>query len=149
MLGFIGKLFGSKLGSETINDESNLEKAQAAPKRPVRNPAPRTNAGNAFYLDADSAKTLGNLDYMRSSKSVRRTFPKAKVGEDNELVRNISAMEAERLGVSPAPTQPTAGSAGATTTSSLTPSATPTSERRSADSSMDMFRAMAREIKKG
>lgn len=145
MIGFINKLFSSKQQSEASSTEQTSEPTPAARKQPVRI-STRTDNGAAFYLDTDEAKTLGNLDYMRSSKSVRRTFPKAKLGQDNELVRKISAMEAERLGISPGTTlvqaasQPTAPSAAPEQT---------TSARRTADSSLDLFRSMAREIKKG
>jgi hypothetical protein len=143
MIRFINKLFSSKQQSEASSTEQTSEPTPAARKQPVRI-STRTDNGAAFYLDTDEAKTLGNLDYMRSSKSVRRTFPKAKLGQDNELVRKISAMEAERLGIIPGTTpvasQPTAPSAAAEQT---------TSARRTADSSLDLFRSMAREIKKG
>jgi hypothetical protein len=33
------------------------------------------NTESSFFLDQDSAKTLGDIDYMRTPKAVRRTFP--------------------------------------------------------------------------
>jgi hypothetical protein len=50
--------------------------------------------GGAFFLDEDDAKTFGDIDYMRSSKVVKRTFARKK-GQTEELesVRQISAMD--------------------------------------------------------
>jgi hypothetical protein len=44
-----------------------------------------------FFLDDDAAKSMGNTDYMREVKTVRRTFPKALNGEEFEQVNRISS----------------------------------------------------------
>jgi hypothetical protein len=134
--GLIKKLFGSK---------SQPDKTASEPAPPPVVPV-QTNNGRAFYLESDDAKTLGDLNYMRSSRSVRKTFPKAKFGADNELVRTISATEAARLGIDPA--QLGATSKANPEASSQSASAESVSERRRGDSSLDRFRSMAREIKK-
>lgn len=171
MTGFIRGLFRSK------------PKAEAPEPAETEAPQPQAKPG-AYYLPPDEAKTFGNLEYMRSSKSIRRTFPKQKIGEDNEMIRSISAMEMQKAGRngSAAPMPPKAnpttnGSTngsmtnGSTTNGSMTgstngatpraaePQANSTSAdsananstntaRRQADSSMDMFRNMARDLKK-
>ncbi len=131
MTGFIKKLFRLK-----PKDEETIIDPPSSPVRPARK-------DNGFYLDSDDARTLGNLEYMRSSKVVRRTFPKAKLGKDNETIRSVSSNEQTR------------GSMPITPAQSINPSSlsqasrTEASERRSADSSMDIFRKMAKDIKKG
>ena len=37
--------------------------------------APKKDKPQEFFLDADSSSSLGDLDYMRESKTIRRTFP--------------------------------------------------------------------------
>ncbi|NJO78991.1 MAG: hypothetical protein HC827_11020 [Cyanobacteria bacterium RM1_2_2] len=138
MTGFIKKLFRSKSSAEQ-------DSIEPTPK-PAKPPAPPRNSA-AYFLDADDAKTFGNIDYMRSSKSVRRTFSKKKIGEDNESIRVISSLQVAKGQnslspvINPLPSQDS--------TNQTNGSGNKTSERRSADSSMDMFRNMAREIRKG
>jgi hypothetical protein len=50
----------------------------------------------SFYLDSDEAKTLGNLEYMRTPNTVRRTFAKkAGESEHKEYVQRVTAMGRE------------------------------------------------------
>jgi hypothetical protein len=44
-----------------------------------------------YFLDDDAAKSMGNTDYMREVKTVRRTFPKVADGEEFEQVNRISS----------------------------------------------------------
>lgn len=123
MTGFIRGLFGGN-------------KQPRAPKPP--------QPGKAFFLDPDDAKTFGDIDYMRSSKVIKRTFAKSKsMKEELESVRAVSAMS--KVDVEENGTPKPQGSA---TFESSAPSAAPKVERRTADTSMDMFRNMARDIKK-
>jgi hypothetical protein len=113
----------------------------------------------AFYLPDDDAKTFGNIEYMRSSKRTRRTFPKQAVGEDNEHFNEVSSTkkvkpsEKSAFSSSPFNTAPLADSNGSAKppepSSSGASESSNSSVRRRADSSMDMFRNMARDIKKG
>jgi hypothetical protein len=132
--GFIKKLFGSK--------SNKVDAVEQAP------PAPKATNGNAYYLDFDEARTFGNLEYMRTSKSVRRSFPKEKVGKDNASVRSVSAMEMQNGKVMPA-SQPAAPIAPKPIAKASEAGSDNNSSRRSSDSSMDMFRNMARDIRKG
>jgi hypothetical protein len=142
MTGFIRNLFGSKKQTPETQD------APAKPEKPAKAAKaaklPRENT--AYFLDPDSAKTFGNIEYMRTAKKIKHTFPKGKV--DGAYEAEISAMSM--------------GQGGAPQSSSLanplfdepsrdpnaTTSATPVSARRKADSSMDMFRNMAKDMKK-
>ncbi len=135
MTGFIKKLFGSK----SKDSEASVEAIKPA----------RVERGNAYYLNADEAQTYGNLEYMRSSKTVRHTFPKAKVGKENAQVRVISSSAASSFnGVPAAPLTPNQSTSQATSQGSDSVNSDAASRRRP-DASMDMFRNMARDIKKG
>lgn len=69
MAGFLGGLFGGK------------DKGPEQPKE-------------AFFLDDDSAKSLGDIEYMRKPSTVRRTFPKSVSSpEKKEYVQETSAMD--------------------------------------------------------
>jgi len=100
----------------------------------------------AYFLDADSAKTFGDIDYMRTAKVVRRTFPKtASSPEEFERVDSVSAMgkmtvNGKLSGAAQEPMQNGSSSNGA--------SPEVVSERRRADTSMDMFRSMAKDMRK-
>jgi len=106
--------------------------------------------GPAYYLDNDSAKSLGDMDYMRTAKSVKKSYPKA-VGKLNlisgEVEESISAMEKKQGGIAESTT-----SATSTTSSSFEQSSTFSSSStfrpRRSDSNMDSFREMARNMKK-
>jgi hypothetical protein len=139
--GFIRGLFGSK--SKRDAEEMSQSK-------------------EAFYLPDDDAKTFGDIDYMRSSKRTRRTFPKKVVGEINEFFNEVSSTKKvdrkDQPTFSPFNTtplndpQPLNGSQPASKPSESSPSSASnssnSSERRRSDPSMDMFRNMARDIKK-
>jgi len=68
MTGFITKLFGKKNNNQSQED---------------------------FFLDRDSASSLGNVDYMRKSKTVKRSYPKA-AGKINDIAgeteKSVSSM---------------------------------------------------------
>jgi len=136
MTGFIRGLFGRK----------DKQSASAQPRQT-----------GAFFLSEDDAKTFGDIDYMRSTKVVRRTFAKKKgQAEEMESVRQISAMDMRNLDDKGLPTQTTNGASANTngsSNSSFQPSTTNDQsdfQRRTAktDTSMDMFRNMAKDIKK-
>ncbi len=138
MTGFIRGLFGGKAKNPGEAD------------RPVRQPAPQQptikQVGGAYFLSDDDAKSYGNIEYMRSSKTVRRTFAK-KRGEtvERESIRQISALEAKRLqeqGLSVEKVAPSDVSSQPAIKKDAN------SERRKVDTNLDMFRKMAKDIKK-
>ncbi|NJK38351.1 MAG: hypothetical protein HC825_09550 [Oscillatoriales cyanobacterium RM1_1_9] len=119
-----------------------------------------------YYLDEDNAKTLGDVDYMRRSSTIRRTFPK-NVAESSAV---ISSMEKKKDFKSPLtrsalnevvedrndqavsfssfqPQMPNR-SFGAQRSSYSTSPYSLEPDRRRPDSKMDEFRKMAREMKK-
>ncbi len=118
MAGFLSSLFGR--GSEPKSSE-------------------------AFFLSEDDAKTFGDIDYMRSSKVVKRTFARKKGQlEELESVRQISAMDKREVNEERR-TKPKS-----TVTSSSNTSSTQSTFQQNSSSSndMDMFRSMAKNIRK-
>ena len=144
MTGFIGRLFGSK--DKADKDETKAE--APAPARKER-PAPMPTANGAFFLDRDSAISMGDVEYMRTVKKVKRTYAKTvESPEHKEQVKEVSAMNGKVSGVSKE--SPTASNSGSETQPSQQ-SASSTNEaqqRRKTDTSMDMFRNMAKDIRK-
>ena len=128
MSGFIGALFGL-FGGKKANNQ------------------PNSGQGESFYLDSDSASSLGDVKFMRTAKSVKKSFPTA-VGKLNlvtgEIEDSISSMEKRKGIVAPKAASSTSPSSNSTF-STFKP--TTVAPRRSADSGMDMFRNMAKDIK--
>ena len=133
-----------------------------------------------FFLSPDDAMTMGDINYMRTSKRTRRTFPKTLNNPDGfEIENEVSATE-NRSGMfkgnnsnqnsavntvfNPTPSvqsQPgiTGGSAVTQTgfqsqpTSAPAPAPAPAptqsvEARRKSDDGMDMFRNMAKKIRR-
>ena len=47
-----------------------------------------------FFLDNDTAQTVGDMSYLRSSNTIRHTFPKsASSPEGGELIQEVGAMD--------------------------------------------------------
>ncbi|MFK8184291.1 MAG: hypothetical protein AB8B99_13030 [Phormidesmis sp.] len=128
----------------------------------------------AYYLSNDDAKSFGDIEYMRSSKTVKRTFAKKKgQTEHMESVRQISATAAAEIGATnnsysqpsvtfssvaastpaPAPATPAAATQAPATEAPAAeaPAAeavTPAPRRKASSGDMDMFRNMAKSIRK-
>ncbi|MFZ9738444.1 MAG: hypothetical protein ACO3EZ_10590 [Prochlorotrichaceae cyanobacterium] len=107
-------------------------------------------SSGAFYLEPDDAKTLGDIDYMRQPKVIKRTYAK-KAGEteEKEVSTQVSALTkaevAETRGIS---TSSGSFSAPATSSFGTASSSSETTRRRSSGNDMDMFRKMAKDVKK-
>ncbi|MDJ0659287.1 MAG: hypothetical protein QNJ42_07310 [Crocosphaera sp.] len=121
MAGFFGLFSGRKA---KFVDEADTTPAQPQKKE-------------AFFLDNDSAKTLGDTEFMRKPITIKRTFAKG-----GELVQEISSLEKKKSGSNAIPSNK--GKETKTTQGT----ASVNSDRRKADNSMDMFRNMARNMKK-
>ncbi|MGF1514776.1 MAG: hypothetical protein ACFB5Z_13930 [Elainellaceae cyanobacterium] len=132
MTGFIRRLFGSK---QAETDASS----GAKPK----------NTG-AYYLKPDDAKTYGDIDYMRTAKTVKRTFPKGdarirSVSSDQDINAAESVTNSVPNSTPPAQMQ---SFRPAEPPSNISKPSESTSERRKPDNNMDMFRNMAKDIRK-
>ena len=61
-----------------------------------------SKADNAFFLDADSSSSLGDVNFMRRSNTIRRTFPgNADSPGDKEMVAEVASMEANLQKMTP------------------------------------------------
>ncbi|QNJ03203.1 hypothetical protein [Synechococcus sp. PROS-U-1] len=59
-MGFLDRL----LKKDSAESDSTIEARKPAKEKPAE-----------FFLDADSSSSLGDVNYMRESKTIRRTFP--------------------------------------------------------------------------
>jgi hypothetical protein len=99
---------------------------------------------DAYFLNPDDAKTYGDIDYMRTSKTTRRTFPKTLYNTNGgELIQEVSSEKMVQKNPSEVIKQKTTFSDTTESNSSFTPQA-----NRKTDTNMDMFRDMAKKIKK-
>ena len=97
----------------------------------------------SFFLDADDAKSLGDIDYMRTARKVKKSFPKTSAwGDAFETESEVSAS-----------TKLNGNGQQETKTSAEMfqvygePKADSTA-RRKASSELDMFRKMAKDVRK-
>jgi hypothetical protein len=94
----------------------------------------------AFFLDPDEAKTMGDIDYMRKARKVKKSFPSTKAwGEAFEVEEEISATQ--KNGFKPQ-------QVSASGTNSSPEIKAEISQRRKVDSNMDLFRNMAKDMRK-
>ena len=125
MAGFFG-LFGNK----TKYVDEPMDMSAPEPKE-------------AFYLEPDDAKTLGDIDFMRTPITIRRTFPKtASNKKGGESTKQISSMEVSKV------TDNGIVAKSATSEANSNANGTNDNVRRANDDSINPFLKMAREIKK-
>jgi hypothetical protein len=103
-----------------------------------------------FFLGSDDAKTFGDIDFMRKSKKVKRTFPNTISGKGAKILQEVSSLgktvtKNDQIGKTSSTFDPVESS-------SVDKTQVETNQiiekRRSTDNSMDMFRKMAKSIKK-
>ena len=71
-----------------LKSGSKNDGQQGLPKDRVKEKA------EAFFLDSYASSSYGNVDYMRESKTIRRTFPGTADNPGNkELVTKVDAMD--------------------------------------------------------
>ena len=135
--------------------------------------------GEEYFLDEDDSKSFGNIDYMRTSKVTRRTFPKTASNQVGEIVKQVSATEDRKVSdyktksfkapetngnsngfqaktfssFQPAVTKPVSEPTPVAETTPEAPKAEPTpvveKPASTPDDSMDMFLNMAKQIRGG
>lgn len=131
MTGFIRGLFGGNKAQ------------QAEPTKPVEQPKPVQKVekvqkdDGSYLLSLDEARTFGDAEYMRKVYEIKKSFPKNKREEAMKYYKPQKATSE-----SPNGTSEMAASSETTDFSAAK------AERRKADSSLDMFRNMAKDIKK-
>lgn len=107
-----------------------------------------------FFLDFEEAQTLGDTEYMKQSKTIKRTFPKVKGNPGKTIISQVSSEKMR--GVDPNQEASRSSSSFGSATAASTSAETPAPEMQPApkmnnvkvDSSMDMFRNMAKKISK-
>ncbi|WNC87036.1 hypothetical protein RHP47_01595 [Thermosynechococcus sp. QKsg1] len=96
-----------------------------------------------FFLDPDAAKTYGNIEYMRTAKVVKKTFPATGgAKEEVEVVELVSAIEKVN------PEAENKGKPEPSVSDVVTPPVKE-QERRRRDPSLDRFRSMAKDLRRG
>lgn len=123
-----------------------------------------------FFLSPDDAQTLGDIDYMRKAKRTRRTFPKTLKNKDGFALENeVSSIE-DRNKLFKGNGNGSVNTTFSTSTFQSQPASQvefnnnqkakeaqqsisfeapkPAEERRQPDNSMDMFRNMAKNIRR-
>ncbi|GAB4526068.1 MAG: hypothetical protein Tsb0014_06040 [Pleurocapsa sp.] len=118
-------------------------------------------ADKDFFLSPDDAQTLGDINYMRMAKRVRKTFPKTLKNKDGfESIVEVSSLEdrsnffngngngnGNSFSNSNYNFQSASPESNGISQDSASVESSKISER-AADTSMDMFRNMARKINK-
>jgi len=80
-MGLFDRLLGSRSDTAKASGSSSTAKA--------------TKESETFYLDPDAASSLGNVDYMKRSNTIRHTFPgNADSPGGKEMVQTVASMDA-------------------------------------------------------
>jgi hypothetical protein len=84
-MGLFDRLFNSGGGQSSPQDKPKAKKEV-----------------ETFFLEPDAASTLGDVNFMRRSNTIRHTFPGTASSPGNkEMVEEVASMEAELKTVSP------------------------------------------------
>lgn len=99
---------------------------------------------SAYFLDQDSAKTFGDINYMRTPKAVKKTFPTVNGVKGAEILGVFSATSAsQKLDDSEIESK------GSQVDEAIAqPTFEPKKLNSRVDSSMDIFLNMAKDINK-
>jgi hypothetical protein len=86
-MGLFDRLLGNGGASASGKPEVKVA-ASAAEANPQK-------SDNTFFLDADASSTLGDVNFMRRSNTIRHTFPgNADSPGEKEMVAEVASMEA-------------------------------------------------------
>lgn len=121
MAGFFG-LFGNK--TRYIDEPDQGDNQPEAKKEP-------------FYLSSDESKSFGDIDYMRKSFNIKKTFPKTKSSQSTNVASQSTYTQKPKP-----PQENEYESLGKEIKKE------PNSSRRTSDPNLDMFRNMAKQMKK-
>jgi hypothetical protein len=85
-MGLLDRLLGNGPGAGAFSSKKPTPQTDGAKK---------DNDKATFFLDADASSTLGNVDYMRSPNTIRRTFPgSADNPGGKEFIQQVDSMAA-------------------------------------------------------
>lgn len=129
-------IFRRFLGSRGRADSTPATESVSKPAKP---------RDNTFFLDPDEAKTLGNIEYMRTPRTVKHTFLDFGATEKVEVVEQISSLGRVKLTREESKVAKATSDQGSDPTSSTSSQA---NSRRRAGSEMDTFRNMARNLRR-
>ncbi|MBD2149889.1 hypothetical protein H6F44_07105 [Pseudanabaena sp. FACHB-1277] len=99
------------------------------------------NSESSYFLDQDAAKTFGDINYMRTPKAVKKTFPTVNGVKGAEIIESVSATEKAEV-------DEVAENSNKTSEAIAQPSFEPKKINTRVDSSMDIFLNMAKDVKK-
>lgn len=97
-----------------------------------------TQKNEAFFLDPDEAKTLGDINFMRTPNVIKRSFAKTLKGGGGKTIISVSSLSIDSV----------EGQLPTTDTPPPSPETNGKSDRNQSDSSLDIFRKMAKDLKK-
>jgi hypothetical protein len=99
-MGLFDRLLGSRSPSVKISGSKDQGKAE--------------KKAETFYLDPDSSSSLGDVEFMRRSNTIRHTFPgNADSPGEKEMVQKVASMDAQLEKMTPGLAgQSTGGEAG-------------------------------------
>jgi hypothetical protein len=80
-MGLFDRLLGSRSSEVKISGQSEPAKAK--------------KAEDAYFLDPDASASMGDVNFMRRSNTIRRTFPgTAESPGQKEMIQEVASMEA-------------------------------------------------------
>ncbi|GDX74949.1 hypothetical protein LBMAG41_00250 [Cyanobium sp.] len=83
-MGLFDRLLGSRSSGVNNSGQSEPAKAKKAKK-----------AEDAYFLDPDASASMGDVNFMRRSNTIRRTFPgTAESPGQKEMIQEVASMEA-------------------------------------------------------
>ncbi|MFM7465689.1 MAG: hypothetical protein ACKO28_09515 [Cyanobium sp.] len=88
-MGLFDRLLGNRNAANGSAERDGVKVASSAAEA---NPK---KSDNTFFLDADASSTLGDVNFMRRSNTIRHTFPGTSDSPgDKEMVAEVASMEA-------------------------------------------------------
>ncbi|MEY4353428.1 MAG: hypothetical protein RLZZ609_1669 [Cyanobacteriota bacterium] len=91
-MGLFDRLLGNREAGNAGRDNAAREGVKVAGSAAEANPK---KSDNTFFLDADASSTLGDVNFMRRSNTIRHTFPgNADSPGEKEMVAEVASMEA-------------------------------------------------------
>jgi hypothetical protein len=82
-MGLFDRLLGSRSSGVNNSGQSEPAKAKKAKK-----------AEDAYFLDPDASASMGDVNFMRRSNTIRRTFPgTAESPRQKEMIQEVASME--------------------------------------------------------
>jgi hypothetical protein len=91
-MGLFDRLLGNRSAANAGGTNPPREGVKVAGSAAEANPK---KSDNSFFLDADASSTLGDVNFMRRSNTIRHTFPGTSDSPgDKEMVAEVASMEA-------------------------------------------------------